>query len=112
MEIDERLDYIEFRMNLLREGSEFCKFIYDNEITEGQLRQLYDVMDEMREKIDNGMVISRAEYESKLLDVLDRRRYDYHFCESFAKLLWEENRYAEVFPMVYQDSQKFADLFK
>lgn len=34
------------------------------------------------------------------------------FCESFAKLLWEENRYAEVFPMVYKDSQKFADLFK
>lgn len=42
---------------------------------------MYDVMDEMREKIDNGMVISRAEYESKLLDVLDRRRYDYHFSE-------------------------------
>ena len=33
------------------------------------------------------------------------------FCESFAKLLCEENRYAEVFPMVYKDSQKFADLF-
>ena len=33
MELEERLDFIEFRMDLLRTGSEFCKYLYDCEIT-------------------------------------------------------------------------------
>ena len=45
MELEERLDFIEFRMDLLRTGSEFCKYLYDCEITRKQLSALYDIMD-------------------------------------------------------------------
>ena len=112
MELEERLDFIEFRMDLLRTGSEFCKYLYDREITRKQLSALYDIMDYFREKIDSGQKVSSAEYETKVLDVVDRRKLDYHFCELFAKFLWEEERYDEVFPALYGESQKFKHLFK
>ena len=50
MQLEERLDFIEFRMDMLRENTEFSKFIYDCEITREQLKTLYDVMDEFRRK--------------------------------------------------------------
>ena len=37
MTVEERLDFIEFRMDLLREGTEFTKFIYDCNVTKSQL---------------------------------------------------------------------------
>ena len=112
MEFEERLDFIEFRMDLLREGTEFCKYIYDCKITREQLSALYDIMDYCRKKIDNGEEISSVEYEAKVLDIVDNRTLDYHFCELFSKLLWEEERYEEVFPALYGKSQKFQHLFK
>lgn len=39
MELEERLDFIEFRMDLLRTGSEFCKYLYDCEITSTALNK-------------------------------------------------------------------------
>lgn len=112
MGIEERLDFIEFRMDMLREGTEFTNFVYDCEITRGQLKELYDVMDKYRSKIDNSEDVSSIEYESEVLQIVDSRRLDYHFCESFARLLWEEKRYAEVFATLYKDSPKFRNLFK
>lgn len=112
MGIEERLDFVEFRMDMLRESTEFSKFIYDCEITREQLKELYDVMDKYRGKIDNSEAVSSAEYEFEVLQIVDNRRLDYHFCESFARLLWEEKRYEEVFITLYKDSQKFHNLFK
>lgn len=112
MEIEERLDFIEFRMDLLREGTEFCKFLYDCNITSQQLTKLYEVMEGIREKIDNGEKVSHSQYEAEVLGIVDHRTLDYHFCELLAKLLWEEERYEEVFPALYKDSIKYQDLFK
>lgn len=111
MKLEERLDYIEFRMDLLRENTEFSKFIYDSNITKNQLRQLYSIMDDFRKKIDNSEDVSSAEYESEILKCVDNKKLDYHFCESFARILWEEERYEEVFPALYKDSMKFKHLF-
>lgn len=112
MQLEERLDFIEFRMDMLRENTEFSKFIYDCEITREQLKTLYDVMDEFRRKIDNSEEVNSAEYESEILKNVDKRKLDYHFCESFARLLWEDKRYEEVFPALYKDSMKFKHLFQ
>lgn len=112
MDFEERLDYIEFRMNLLREGTDFAKFVYDSEITYEQLKELYIVMDEMRYAIDNGKEVSSSTYEHKILEIVDKRILDYHFCESFARLLWEDRRYEEVFPALYGNDYKFKHLFE
>jgi hypothetical protein len=111
MDINERMDYIDFRMNLMREGTDFAKYIYDCEITEEQLKRMYDIMDSYRTRIDNREEVSSVEYEADILSIVDRMKHDYHFCESFARLLWEDERYEEVFEALYKDSQKFYHLF-
>ena len=112
MNMEERLDFIEFRMDLLREGTEFAKFIYDCNVTKSQLDELYDILDDIQGKIDNGLDVSSSEYESQVLNVVDHRKLDYHFCESFVRLLWEEQRYEDIFPALYKDSNKFSHQFK
>ena len=112
MEINDRLDNIEFRMDLLRDGSPFSQYLYDCKITQKQLDALYDLMDELQEKVDKGMEISSASYETKALRIVDNRTLDYHFCELFARLLWEDERYVEVFPALYGHLPKFKHLFK
>ena len=112
MNIEERMDYLEFRMDLLRDGSELCKFIYDSRINREQLNGLYNIMDYCREKIGKNEEISSADYETKVLELVDNKSLDYHFCETFARLLWEEKRYEEDLPFLYKNSQKFYNLFK
>lgn len=112
MTTEERLDYIEFRMDLLWEGTELSRFLYESKITKSQMDELYKIMHDLRNKIDNGEKVSSSEYESMVLSVVDKEKLDYHFCESFAKLLWEEEQYEEVFPALYRDSAKFEKLFR
>lgn len=112
MGADERMDDIDFRMDLLREGTEFSKYLYDCKVTREQLSQLYQVMDEYRNAVDNGEEVNSAEYETEVLEIVNSRSLDYHFCECFARLLWEDGRYEEVFEALYGDSQKFSHLFK
>jgi len=109
---EEKMNYVEFRMDLLREGTDFTKYIYDCEVTEEQLKALYDIMDGLRREIDNGNEVSSVAYETEILRIVDSRKLDYHFCESFARLLWEERRYKEVFPALYGESMKFKHLFE
>lgn len=109
---EERLSYVEFRMDLLREGSEFSHFVYDCKITQDQLTELYNIMDYFMDKVDNNEDVSHVEYEARVLEVVDNMTFDYHFCENFARLLWEEQRYDNVFPALYGHEMKFKHLFK
>lgn len=111
MDMNSRMDNIEFRMDLLREGTEFTRYVYDCKITEEQMRQLYNIMDKYRSAIDKNEKVSSAVYETEILNVVGRENLDYHFCEDFAQLLWQENRYKEVFENLYGDSNKFKHLF-
>ncbi|GLB27263.1 hypothetical protein LXJ15735_35040 [Lacrimispora xylanolytica] len=112
MDTDERMDNIDFRMDLLRDGTELSQYLYDCKVTKEQLTQLYRVMDEYRNIVDGGEEVNSAEYETDVLEIVDNRSLDYHFCENFARLLWEDERYEEVFEALYGDSQKFSHLFK
>lgn len=112
MDTEERLDFIEFRMDLLREGTEFSKFIYDCNITKNQLNEIYEVLDDIQDKIDRGLSVSSCEYETMVLNIVDHEKLDYHFCESFVQLLWKEDRYTDIFPELYKNSMKFKHLFK
>lgn len=111
MNIEERLDFIEFRMGLLREGTDVSMLLYDHNVTRAQANQLYEVMDYFRKQIDAGASVSSSDYENKVLEIIDDIHVDYHFCESFAKILWEDGRYEEVFETLYKESPKFKHLF-
>lgn len=112
MDLETKLEDIEFRMDLLREGSELAKYLYDCKITRKQMSDLYKYMDSLRQKIDSGESISSPEYEGGVLGIVGTGNLDYHFCELFAKLLWEEQRYEEIFEEVYKNHMRYGKLIK
>lgn len=112
MTVEEKLKHLEFKMNLLYEGSEFSRFLYDSDITKEQLDLIYDVLNAIQEKMDHGEDVSSSMYESQVLGIVDNRRLDYHFCESFLKFLWQDRCYEELFPALYSGNIKFKHLFK
>lgn len=112
MNIEEQLKETNFRMGLLRENTDLSLFIYDCEVTESQwesIREYFRALDNM---IYDGEVIHSSTYEADILNLVDRRKLDYHFAESIAKIYWENNQYEDVFKSLYQDSTKFKHLFK
>ena len=49
-DINERLDYIEFRQDLLFDNSELCRLIYESEITEDELKMAEDNIQKITDK--------------------------------------------------------------
>ena len=112
MSSEERLENIEFRMDLLYENTPFSRYLYECKITRKQLDALYTIMGDIRQAIENGENVNSSKYEADVLSILNPLEFDYHFCELFAKFLWEEGRYDEVFPRLYGESLKYKNLFK
>lgn len=112
MTLEEKLKHLEFKMDLLYQNTEFTRFLYDCDITKEQLDALYDVLNNIQNKLDQGEKVSSSTYETQVLGIVDKRRLDYHFCESFVKLLWEDKCYEDVFPALYSGHMKFQYLFK
>ncbi|MDD3212644.1 MAG: DUF1878 domain-containing protein [Eubacteriales bacterium] len=110
MNIEERLDFLEFRQDLLFEGKESDHFIYESNITRNQYKALMDLMDEYRDKIDRGEKVHHGTFEDKVYQLIPEKYGDYHFCEIFTQLLKEENRWEEVFQTLYGDMPKFKNL--
>ena len=83
--IDERLNYIEFRQQLLFENDEVSRLLFENQITEIEYRNLMELMDSYRAKLDNGEEVFSGEYEQKVYEIIPSKYGDYHFCEQDRK---------------------------
>ena len=70
-----------------------------------------DLMDALREKIDNGQKISHGEYETEINKIMLDPKYDYHFAESIARAFMEERRWEEIFPALYGSFSKYRAYF-
>ncbi len=101
MDLEAEIANIKFRMDLLFDNTELSRLYYEVGLTEAQYNSIRSLFANLRKRIDNNEKISSSEYEHELLSIVDRRKLDYHFAESVAELLWEDNRYEEVFEMVY-----------
>ena len=65
-EIIKRLDYIEFRQELLFSNSDLDRSIFEYGLTREQYQAIMDVMDEYRDLIANGKNYSHNSFENKL----------------------------------------------
>ncbi|MGX9157129.1 DUF1878 domain-containing protein [Priestia megaterium] len=108
-ELQERLDLIEFRQELLFSNDSFSRLLFEHNVTREQHRNLMDLFQSLREKIDNGERVSSTHYESRISEVIPQEQYNYHFAEFVAKTLHEEGRFEEVFESAYGDSPKFQN---
>ena len=109
---NERLDFIEFRQQLLFDNDDVSRILFEYQITLPEYTAIMNLMDQLRNKIDNGEKVSLGSYEQEIYRIVPSMNHDYHFCEFIAKAFYENGRWKEVFPALYGDSPKYSYLFK
>jgi len=112
--IEKRLELIESKQQWLFENTELSRMLYEYNITLEQDKRINDLLQDYRNKIDNGEKITSPEYESEILKIVneDKPTADYHFAESYLELCFKEQRWEDVFEELYRDSIKFLHYFK
>lgn len=111
-DVNERLDFIEFRQQLLFDNDELSRLLFEYQITQSEYRAIMDLMDELREKIGKGEKVYSRSYEQRIYKLVPSCNGDYHFCEFIAKAFYDDGRWDEVFPALYGNSPKYSYLFK
>lgn len=111
-EIMDRLDFIEFRQELLFNNTEIDRSIFEYGITRSQYSAIMDLMDEYRGKIEQGQHCSHGEFEKQIYEIVPKHYGDYHMCEELAKGFMEEGRWEEVFMEIYAGMPKYSYLRK
>ena len=103
MTIEERLDLLEFQVELLSNGSGIDHFLYETKVTRSQYIALMNMMDKYRNMIDKGESVYHGTFEREVYELVPQKAGDYHFCKSFTQLLAEDQRWEEVFSTLYGD---------
>lgn len=110
--IEERLDFIEFRQQLLFDNDDLSRLLFEYQITQSEYSAIMDLMDQLRSKLDKGEQIFSGSYEQQIYEIVPSANGDYHFCEFAAKAFYDDGRWEEVFPALYGHSPKYSYLFK
>lgn len=110
--MEERLDFIEFRQQLLFDNDDLSHLLFEYQITSNEYLKIMDLMDELRIKLSKHQDVYSGEYERRIYEIVPSCNGDYHFCEFIAKAFYEDGRWEEVFPALYGDSPKYSYLFK
>ena len=110
MTLEERVEQLEFQVQLLFTNTDRDRFLFETNVTNKQYKQLMDLMEAYRKKIDNGQEVHHGTFEEEVGRIVPEHNYDYHFCEQIARLFMEDGRWAEVFPALYGDMPKFQHL--
>lgn len=105
--LQDQINFLSFRMNLIAYKSPVNELLYEYEVTEEQYKKIMDLMDTLRQKLDNGQKISHGEYETEIKKIRADPKYDYHFAESIARAFMEERRWEEIFPALYGNFSKY-----
>lgn len=108
-ELEERLDFIEFKQELLFSNSTVSRLLFDFKVTRDQHKALMDLFSEYRKAVDNGESVSSMQYEVEIGEIVPHQKHNHHFAEFLAKDLHEEGRFQEVFEALYGDSPKFKN---
>lgn len=107
MTLEERLDFIEFRQQLLFDNDAVSRMLFEYNVTRQQYRAIMDVFDEYRNKIEAGEDVSHGIYEQQIYNVVPQHDMNYHFAEAIAQTFHEADRWTEVFEALYGDMAKF-----
>ncbi|MGN8683444.1 DUF1878 domain-containing protein [Gracilibacillus sp. HCP3S3_G5_1] len=107
MNTEERLDFLEFRQQLLFDNTSFDRMLFEYQITRNQLRSILDLFDEYRNAVDDNEEVHHGSYEQRVYDIVPQHDGNYHFAEEIALTLHENDRYTEVFEALYGDMPKF-----
>ena len=70
--LEERLDFIEFRQELLLYAIEdhFSRDLFEYELTEGEYEALNELVEDINTKVDNGEKIDGAYYVHRIMEIV------------------------------------------
>ena len=108
--IMERLDFIEFRQQLLFDNDDVSRSIFEYGLTREQYKRIMALMQDYRERIERGEKCDHRGFEQAMYEIVPDHRGDYHMCEQLAKGFRDENRWEEVFDNLYGEMPKYSYL--
>ena len=106
-ELQKRLDFIEFRQELLFDNSKFSRTLFHYKVTREQHDYLINLFEEYSNAIQKWEIVRSSKYEALVWQIVPHRKSDNLFVEFLAKSLHEDGRYEEVFEALYGKSAKF-----
>ena len=109
-EIMERLDFIEFRQELMFTNTALDRSIFEYRINRAQYDAIMNLMDEYRNMIEQGKDCSHSGFEQRIYEILPEHNGNYHMCEELAKNFMLDGRWEEVFMNLYGDMPKYSYL--
>ncbi|MDW0118732.1 DUF1878 domain-containing protein [Sporosarcina thermotolerans] len=109
MTIDERLDFIEYRQQLLFENTPYSRLLFEYRITEEQHEAIMDIFDEYRTKIGAGENVHHGSFEQRIYDAVPQHDGNYHFVEALAQENHRRESWEEVFATLYGNMQKYQN---
>ena len=101
MNVEERIEQLEFQVELLFENKGSDRFFFKSKITRSQYSHITDLMDFVSEKICKGEPVSKDFFEDEIFSIVPEKRRDYNFCKLLTKCWYEEQRWPEVFEYLY-----------
>lgn len=104
------LDNTNFKLKLLFDNDPVSRFVFEMNYSQEQYNAIMDLMDEMRNKLDNNEKITSSDFEYRYQQVTGDS--DYHSAEIITRLFMEDRRWEEVFPALYGKFQKYQTYFK
>jgi len=107
MTIEERLDFIEFRQQLLFENTSYSRLLFEYGITKEQNTAIMDIFDEYRHKIETNEEVHHGSFEQRIYNVVPQHSGNYHFAEALAQENHARGSWEEVFVTLYGNMQKF-----
>lgn len=107
MSIEERIDFLEFRQDLLFDGSDYSRLLFEYRVTRDQSNTIMDLMDEYREQIESGNSVHHGSFEQRIYEIVPQHSGNYHFVESIAQENHRRGSWEEVFETLYGGMPKF-----
>lgn len=101
--VDERLDFLDFRQQLLFDNDDVSRILFEYQITKQEYTEIMNLMEKMRERIIDKQTVSHSAFEQRIYAIVPSCKGDYHFCKFIAKAFMDEGRWEEVFPALYVD---------
>ena len=101
MNIEERIELLEFQVELLFKNRASDRLLFESKITRYQYEHIVDLMDFVSDKIHAGELVIKDFFEDEIFSIVPEKRGDYHFCEMITKCWHEEQRWPEVFEYFY-----------
>lgn len=101
MNLEERVEQLEFQVQLLFNNSGIDRYLFETNVTKAQYDKIMDFMETMQDKLSAGEKVGCYTFEKGIYDIVPEHNGDYHFCESLAERFAKDDRWCEVFAAIY-----------